>query len=235
MSKLDVLTSVENKIKDLFPEDSHWIWAAKDQKLAGDMRTIFHLDDHVFPVINNYSIAIQAGGAMGLWAKRLAQKFNAVYTFEPTPESFRACVANNIEELNVHCFNAGLGEKPEFIEMGFPRDPVNFGGFRVLKGGDVPVLPIDVFEFPLCGLLMLDIEGYELFALRGAVETIKRCKPVIVLEDKHGCCTDFGYKVGDCEKFLAQFGYQTYKRFHGGRDVIVLHELHPAFNGRSRR
>jgi hypothetical protein len=188
MSKLDVLTSVENKIKDLFPEDSHWIWAAKDQKLAGDMRTIFHLDDHVFPVINNYSIAIQAGGAMGLWAKRLAQKFNA-----------------------------------------------NFGGFRVLKGGDVPVLPIDVFEFPLCGLLMLDIEGYELFALRGAVETIKRCKPVIVLEDKHGCCTDFGYKVGDCEKFLAQFGYQTYKRFHGGRDVIVLHELHPAFNGRSRR
>jgi hypothetical protein len=113
---MKIIKTVESTITDIFP-DAVWIWAEKDTKLAGDMITIRHLDEHVFPHIENWRSCVQAGGAMGLWPKRLAQKFEAVYTFEPTPESFRACVANNIEELNVFVFNAGLGNKTEFVTV----------------------------------------------------------------------------------------------------------------------
>ena len=35
-------------------------------------------------------------------------------------------------------------------------------------------------------ILQLDIEGFEKQALMGALETIKRCKPILILEDDHG-------------------------------------------------
>jgi hypothetical protein len=115
------------------------------------------------------------------------------------------------------------------VQMGFPEHRArsttgkdNFGGFRCLEGGHIPILRVDDLALPHCDLMMLDLEGYELFALKGALNTITRCKPVIVMEDK-GCSKVFGYEKGRVEQWLAQnAGYKTLKRFHGGRDVVCV-------------
>lgn len=204
-----------------FPPDFRFLWPKGDQKLHGDIPTVAHLDDHVFPLVKEKRVAVQAGGAMGMWAKRMSQVFEHVYTFEPNPQSCYCCSFNCPEE-NVHVYNAALGEEPKFIFVGTPGNEINYGANRVVGEGPVPTLRIDDFGFQFCDLLMLDIEGYELFALRGAIETIKRCKPVIVLEDK-GCSRDFGYHKGKVETYLKQeAAYTTHSRFHGGRDVILI-------------
>jgi FkbM family methyltransferase len=158
----------------------------------------------------------------------MAQKFEAVYTFEPTPQSFY-CLNFNCPEENIVAFNAALGEKRGMVNMQFPEHKKrsktgkdNYGGFRCFPGGHVPTLLLDDLDLSRCDLIMLDLEGYELFALKGAGKIIETCRPVIIMEDK-GCSNVFGYAKGDVEKYLAtHHNYKTLKRFHGGRDVVCV-------------
>ena len=45
-------------------------------------------------------------------------------------------------------------------------------------------IPLDYFDFDASGigLIKIDIEGFELKALKGAVKTIRKHKPVIIIE-----------------------------------------------------
>lgn len=230
------------ELHHLFGEDHQWLWPDEDESLAGDLPTLLDLDNHVLPAVSLRiaklgeeeavvpSVCVQAGGAIGAWPKRLSMFFDHVYTFEPYPPSFR-CLAHNAPELNVHKYNAALGAKHGTATMDFPEHRArsatgkeNIGGFRVVGEGDVPVLTIDdLYLNARVDLIMLDLEGFEKFALEGASRTIDEYRPIVVLEDKPGCCETFGYKVGDCEKMLiSQFGYRSARRFHGNRDVMVL-------------
>ena len=53
----------------------------------------------------------------------------------------------------------------------------------------------------------MDIEGYELFALKGAIKTIKESNPVIVLETT-AALERYNYTKKDILDFLSQFGYK---------------------------
>lgn len=213
-----------------FPADFKFLWPRRDESLHGDLPTLAHLDTEVFPLVTAKRVAVQAGGAMGVWAKRMAQVFDHVYTFEPTPDSFYCC-SFNCPEMNIHCYNAALGAEPGMVRMDFPEHRSrsktgkdNLGGFRCFpdSGGGIPTLTLDSFGLKVCDLLFLDLEGYELMALSGAKETINECHPIIVMEDK-GCSNTFGYAKGDVERYLADIaGYRTLKRFHGGRDVVCV-------------
>ena len=224
-----------------FPEHFQFLWPIEDESLAGDLPTLVHLDTEVLPHLpgDRRCVVLQAGGAIGAWPKRFAQLFDLVYTFEPYPPSFRALVWN-CPEQNVIKFNAALGDVHRMVKMDFPEHrkrsatgKENIGGYRVIGAGDIPMLKIDDFNFPRLDLLYLDLEGYELMALKGGITMIRACQPYIVLEDKAGCCHQFGYQVGDVEKYLAhEVGYRTIKRFHGGRDVMLAPGYDYAFTNK---
>ena len=206
-----------------------WLWPDEDESLAGDLPTLLDVDNEVLVHVpeDRRRVVVQAGGAVGVWPKRFAQLFDLVYTFEPYPPSF-LCLTANCTELNVIKFNAALGDKHQMIKMDFPEHRArsrtgkeNIGGYRVIGAGDIPVLRLDDFNFPMLDLLYLDLEGYEIFCLQGGINMIRQCQPYIVMEDKGGCMT-YGHQVGDVEKYLhAEAGYTTIKRFHGNRDVML--------------
>jgi FkbM family methyltransferase len=228
--EFDKLFRYQEHGHEYFPADFKFLWPRRDESLHGDIPTLKDLDEHVFPIMKNTRSVVQAGGAMGMWAKRFAQVFDVVYTFEPTPDSFYCC-SFNCPEQNIVPFNAALGAEPGMINMQFPEHKArsksgkdNLGGFRCFPGGYHPTIKLDDLQLQHVDLMFLDLEGYELFALRGAKDTIDRCRPVIIMEDK-GCSGAFGYAKGDVEKHLHRHhGYKTLKRFHGGRDVIVVPE-----------
>lgn len=227
------------ELHDVFGHDWQWKWPDEDESLAGDLPTLLHVPTEVFPYVPEprRRVCLQAGGAIGAWPKYFSRMFEQVYTFEPYPPSFH-CLTVNVPELNVYKFNAALGEKRGLVYMDFPEHrqrsetgKENIGGFRCFRSdradltmelANIPTLRIDDLELPVLDLLYLDLEGYELFALRGGIQTIARCRPTIVMEDKGGCMT-YGHKIGDVEKYLiANVGYQTVKRFHGNRDVLMV-------------
>lgn len=124
-------------------------------------------------------VCVQAGGNCGLFVKKYAELFDVVYTFEPDPINFY-CINMNVTEPNVFKYQACLGYKHETVDI--TRTFKDVGSTHVKGKGMIPTLMIDDLGLQRCDLIHLDIEGYELNALKGAIETIKRCKPIIALE-----------------------------------------------------
>jgi FkbM family methyltransferase len=136
-------------------------------------------------LVQDRRVAVQAGGNLGIFPKALARVFDTVYTFEPAPDLFRMLV-DNAPEPNIVKFQAALGDTPKMVGLSRERrdgKPDNHEGITHVAGeGNIPTLRLDALRLPVVSLLYLDVEGYELFALWGAQDTIRRCRPVIAVE-----------------------------------------------------
>jgi FkbM family methyltransferase len=146
-------------------------------------------------------VAIQAGGNIGLWPKRLAESFEQVLTFEPEPIS-RACLERNVYK-NVLVSAAALGDRLGYCSI----DRKSLGSHKVKDGEDVEVVTIDSLDLEYLDLLQLDVEGYEWHALMGGLETIDRCQPVIQVELR-GFTDHYGHTDRQVRELLASLGYK---------------------------
>lgn len=130
--------------------------------------------------------AVQAGANLGVFPRRLAELFETVYTFEPAPQLFAATM-HNAPAANIVKLQAAVGESHKLIALSRARrdgssKPEHDGLTHVSGPGAIPCLCIDDLALPVCDLIYLDVEGFELYALRGARETVRRCRPVIGVE-----------------------------------------------------
>lgn len=185
---------------------------------------VFGSEEDMIPALGlseRRGVAVQAGGNCGLWPIWLAARYRRVFTFEPDPVNFH-CLDNNVP-LNVTRWRAALGESPGRVSI-VPEDMTNCGAHYVQDGDEVPMIAVDSLNLKACDFLCLDIEGYELLALRGARNTIEKFKPTIQIEDK-GLSTKYQadgkpIQKGDAERWLAsEFGYEVKHRIK--RDVVL--------------
>jgi Methyltransferase FkbM domain len=89
--------------------------------------------------------------------------------------------------------NGALGERPGFCQSFIPEsagEGLSVGEHQINLSGFTPVFTIDQFNLNP-DLIALDVEGYELSALRGAVETIQRCRPTIICKQYAEVVTGF--------------------------------------------
>lgn len=163
---------------------------------------------------------VQAGGNVGVYALALTDHFRRVITFEPDPANV-ACLWRNIAARDalrrVDARMAALGEdvgQCSIVEV----EPDNCGAHRIKPGkGKVVVYPLDGLELIACDAIWLDIEGFELAALKGARETLQRFKPVVCIEDK-GLSEAYGVPVGEAARWLQALGYEQVDRI--GNDYV---------------
>jgi FkbM family methyltransferase len=151
----------------------------------------------------SFRTAVDVGGHIGLWAFNLAHRFGVVHAFEPVADH-RDCFSRNVALPNVHLHAFALGETPGSVRMRI--DPKSTGGTYVDGDGDIPMRLLDDYDFQDVDLIKLDCEGYELHALRGAKETLKKWKPAVVVEQKPGMAQKFGLKEIGGVNFLQDMG-----------------------------
>ena len=122
-----------------------------------------------------------------------------VWAFEPNPENYRCAsitvLLNNL--ANVELVNAGLGaHKGKLSMMVVDRHHTPLGGASRIIGSDqqftngAGIVKVDIVRIDdvvpserWVSVLHLDVEGFEQQALSGALATINRCHPVLILED----------------------------------------------------
>ena len=161
--------------------------------------------------VKTKGIAVQAGGHVGMFPLWLSQHFELVYTFEPEPRNF-ACLVRNANADNIIAQRGVLSDNTGTIEL---RVAGSGGGHNVMseggadKRGAIPSHVIDNLFLPRCDFIMLDIEGHEMPALLGAINTIDRCRPVITLEARgHGVKKGRGHTDEDVEHFILSLNYK---------------------------
>jgi FkbM family methyltransferase len=171
------------------------------------------LDRHVNRV-RKRRVAIQAGGHIGIYPKKLAEDFEHVYTFEPDWENF-ACLAINAALPNVYAMRAALGTNHRGAALIRGK---NSGGHQIDEtAGPIPMLRIDDLALEYCDAIFLDLEGYEIPALKGAQATLGKYRPLLVLEENKKAHR-LGYKYGDLESLLAPLDYRPVERV--GEDIV---------------
>lgn len=142
------------------------------------------LEEHVEPG----TVVIEVGAHIGthtIPAARLVGPWGRVYAFEPQRKIFRELyhnlALNGINNVVPLRFAVGSGNL-RTIEMN-PTTAGNEGGTGVGSGGDKAELrTLDSFGFERVSLIKIDVEHYENHVLDGAIDTIRRNRPVIIIE-----------------------------------------------------
>lgn len=121
-----------------------------------------------------------------------------VFAFEPMPSSYDKLEKNiKINNLkNITLFKKGLSNTFSTVHFGWiPSNNPGGSGLSNNPMGKPPwiedeknkiyvdLTTIDSLNLDRLDFIKLDIEGYEYFAIDGGIETIKKYKPVITLEN----------------------------------------------------
>jgi FkbM family methyltransferase len=139
------------------------------------------------------AVVVELGANIGAHTLCLAQAAapgGVVHAFEPQRLLFQTLCANMALNglANAHCYHAAAGAAPGSIVvpvMDFSR-PGNFGGLSLgthTVGEKVPLTTVDALELQSCRLLKIDVEGMELEVLKGAVQMLQRCRPLLYVEN----------------------------------------------------
>lgn len=175
-------------VRGQFRLEQGLLWPAYDKRCAEvTFRETAEMMDRLRPHLAG-GVAVQAGGNCGQLVRELADHYSAVYTFEPDALNFVALSVNTASRDNVFRFQAALGSQPGAgvsLADGDARFPGrNCGALYVAGGGNIPTVSLDSFQLAECAFILLDVEGAEARAIDGAYNTIERCSPLVVIEDK---------------------------------------------------
>lgn len=149
-------------------------------------------------------LAVDGGAHRGIWTRELANHFDSVIAFEPRSELAKRIGCGTVVE-------AALGDRRG--RCAIAEGPENNGQGHVVPGESIPVETLDLYGVSDLDFLKLDVEGYELPALKGAEKTILRCTPAIMVE-MNGLSERYGYTDADLGAWLTERGYQHVARYN---------------------
>ncbi len=183
--------------------------------------------------INSDSVVVEIGAHIGTLTMVFSKLAKTVYAFEPTKESFDLLNKNiSLNECkNVISKQVGVGDKIESTKIGWIGN--NNSGATILEGGmvtnevlssaengstnsietKIDLINLDVLTLDRLDYLKIDVEGYEEKVIKGGLNTIRKFKPIIVME----CMDDYSKQkpiskvnLENKYKSLLDIGY-TYK------------------------
>lgn len=111
-------------------------------------------------------------------------KFDGVWAFEPSPNSYQLLCINLFDNkcYNVERFHAAVGSS--FGLIGMTDNEQNPSWNKISGYGDITIEPITTIE--KVALMKIDVEGHELEVIKGAYDVIEREKPELFIEWHHG-------------------------------------------------
>ena len=189
-----------------FPDhEEHLIgWLSKvNDKVDGRLRYQGKKQDEAMKWCKKFRTAIDVGAHVGLFSYYLAKKFECVIAFEPVMEH-RLCFGKNVVANNVILRAMALGETTGNVSMHTSNG--SSGDSWINGDGIIPRSRLDDIEYQDVDFIKIDCEGTELLVLRGAEETIKRCRPCIMVEQKPGHAQRFGLHETGAVDYLKSLG-----------------------------
>lgn len=142
-------------------------------------------------------------GLFSISAKR-ANPALKVYAFEPQPAELRENLQLN-DLGSVEVVAAAVGERAGSVSM--TTDERSSNHVTDTNSGSIPVVALDDQDLPAPTLMKLDIEGFELSALKGATNILKTNRPIVITEINH-CFLRYNKDLLPLHEFMEAHGYR---------------------------
>jgi len=163
---------------------------------------------------------IDIGANIGNHSLFFHKWFTNVISFEPHPLNFKL-LKMNVEGTNIEIHNLALSDTENNLILN-NKDSFNSGAHTVtneniMNGINIRTAILDkiIQDNKTIDLIKIDVEGHEVKVLKGAVNTINRCRPTIIFEQAIEKIDD---GTNDTIKLLKEYGYSNFyyleKRFY---------------------
>jgi FkbM family methyltransferase len=173
-------------------------------------------DQSALPILLRYiksgDTVIDAGAFIGDHTIAYAKKVGGlgkVIAFEPNPTTFE-CLEYNLKEFdNCELRNEGLSDSAGKLSL--TDVPTNAGmsyAEKTDKKKGIKCVTIDSLYLDRLDFIKVDCEGFEHKILKGAEETIKKFKPVMVLEINNYALIRNHTTDNDLYIYLNELGYR---------------------------
>lgn len=193
-------------------------------------------ENHVWNFYNRFlkdsDVVLDAGANVGFHTVNMAKKAKFVHAFEPQPLMYNLLCANvllNEVTHKVEQHRLALSDKESVVKlqplnMFDEQDGThNFGGRGLTEEGrgegGIKTIAFDSLNIDI-NVIKIDVQGFELFAINGMLETLRVNKPWILLENYEELHND--------EQVLAilfDLGYEVYRlQVTPREDCICLHK-----------
>lgn len=191
--------------------------------------------DRLYSLVKPGDIVLDVGTNIGetlLHFARLVGDGGRVYGFEPDEVNFanvqKNIALNSFQNLSV--FNLGAADEKATVKL-FRVDPHNLGMNRILAADeagqfdDFTTIETDTIDNVVAAnnisrvdLIKIDIEGYEMHALRGARKLLEAFHPTLFIEVGYTRLLAHGTSPTEMVNFLRELGYSI---FHAETDDAV--------------
>ena len=175
------------------------------------------------------NISIDVGANDGVYSYALSKLSNKVIAFEPQIECCNFIKSANDSKITV--YQAGLSDAKGSFELFTPiRGGKKLTGYSsFLKSSEyglstvVEVNTLDSYGFTGVSFIKIDVEGHEASVIRGAFETIKFNRPVILVEiEQRHIGND---SVSSIFNLIEGLGYQGYFYNNGVLNDLTLFDV----------
>lgn len=197
---------LDNGVAVIEGDTHHAVWCASEG-LIHDGFTAMILRNLIRD--NRVKSAVDGGANIGTLTKVMLDEGIRVHAFEPNPQAVE-CLRHNCPGAMIYqCGLSSLAEKRLLIRE------ANAGASFIARHSSasvadelVQLMPLDTYTIKP-GLIKLDVEGFEVDALRGGEKMIRRYRPIIVCEVNEGALQRAGQSKERLYETLSDLGYST--------------------------
>jgi FkbM family methyltransferase len=224
-----IILSVVNRRRIPLPSVVYSYFSNRDEN-SSDLGDEKFLAEYMIP--ENGKSFVDVGAAIGTWSLFVAEKGNKVYSFEPSPKSYRILIERAKNYSNIRPYPYALGDKDTVGRLGLAAFSLSGTMDKEIKGLhkggtiDIIIRSLDSLNLFNIGVIKIDTEGYETPILLGAKKTIEKEKPRLIIEVHKGtgkASETFTEELQKIKTILRNSGYSWVIRCRS----IGLREIQP--------
>ena len=148
---------------------------------------------------------VDIGAWCGTWTLSMQQFTKKIYCYEPNNLHY-GCLARNVGSYeNIETYNQALGNEDGFVKL---TDESATQNTRVLlEKGQTKISKLDSLGYNNIDLIKIDVEGFEMEVLKGAEETLKGVKYIMI--ELNSNTKKYGSSNSKIEKHLKSLGFKS--------------------------
>ena len=170
----------------------------------------------ILKVVKNRHHAIDIGANVGIYTRYLSNHFKSVDAFEPIKEVNQYIKRLNRKNISLHEVALSDTESEDALKIPIKNGVSRFGNASIetneieyydhYESQIVIKKKLDFFEFDRVNFIKIDVEGHEMNVLKGAEQTIRNSKPVMLIEieERH---LHSSMSIFDIFRYIEKQGY----------------------------